>query len=192
MKTWGALVTVVIFVAALVALLNMLPQPPSQSIPHQGPTVTAPESPRPEKSGWTYTKSEDALHAKTLDVFKLEGRYLSAPVHSGTPSLVALCNHDKADQLRLDTGVALSVDDYTSFSVEKRLDGKFARASWYVFDNREALAIPNKEFAQILGAHQFIVGVSTIWGSQAIIQFDLPDSDKLAATCGLRLSAVRP
>jgi hypothetical protein len=127
------------------------------------------------------------LHGKTSDEFELAGTYLSVPTHVGSPSLVALCTKGKPDQLRLDTGVKLEIDSYAAFPVEKRLDGKLARASWHVFDTGEDLAIPARDFKQFLTGHKLIVGVATIWGTHAVIQFDLPNADRVAVACGFKL-----
>ena len=44
----------------------------------------------------------------------------------------------------------------------------------------EDLAIPARDFKQFLTGHELIVGVATIWGKQAVIQFDLPNADRVA------------
>jgi hypothetical protein len=138
-----------------------------------------------EKAVWVHSRDQDSLHAKTSDVFVLDGEYLSAPEYHKTPSFVAICSNGKPEQLRLDTGVSLHVEGYSHFPVEKRLDGKLTRSYWGVFDNEKDLDVRRREFEQILYSHKVILGVSTIWGTQTVMQFEMSDPTSVVTACGL-------
>jgi hypothetical protein len=138
-----------------------------------------------EKPYWVHSPHYDSLHAKTSDVFVLQGEYLSVPEYHESPSLVAICSNGKGEQLRLDTGVSLHVEGYSHFPVEKRLDGQLTRSYWGVFDNTKDLDVRRRDFEQILYSHKVILGVSTIWGTQAVMQFEMTDPTSVVTACGL-------
>jgi hypothetical protein len=189
MKKWAIASGLIgVFIIFFVSLWKVLPRPVTHESTEQAQQTTTVSKPskEDEPTPWIYGKSEDALHGKSSDVFVLDGRYLSTPSTHGMPRLVALCSKGKPEQLRLDTGIALRVDSVLAFPVEKRLDGKFSRTSWSVYDSHEDLSIPRRDFQQILAGRHLIVGVDTIWASQAVMQFDMPNSEQLIRVCGLK------
>jgi hypothetical protein len=55
-----------------------------------------------------------------------------------------------------------------------------------VFDNDKNLKVQRREFEQILYSHKVILGVDTIWGTQTVMQFEMPDPTSIATGCSLR------
>ena len=176
----GALMKAAFAVCLLLAGCGDTPSQQAHSSIEERKTAVANEKPH-----WVHSPHYDSLHAKTSDVFVLQGEYLSVPEYHQSPSLVAICSNGKAEQLRLDTGVSLHVESYLHFPVEKRLDGQFTRSYWDVFDNTKDLDVRRRDFEQILYSQKTILGVSTIWGTQAVMQFEMADPTSVVTACGL-------
>jgi hypothetical protein len=139
---------------------------------------------------WQHQTIDDPLHAKTIDTFTLQGKYLTPPraVTTGQiPVLVIRCVKGKVEQNYFNFYAVLATRAGSIYPVmmEARIDGKSTsiEADGVSTDGTSAY-FPRYELKKVLRAHVVIVGANEYLGPEIEAQFDIPDTKAVFAACG--------
>jgi hypothetical protein len=148
-----------------------------------------PMTPQAQPPAWVHSTKDDPLHGLSLDVFTLEGKYLTPPSKTiGTsPMMVLRCSGGKLKDGYIFVGAVVD-GGADGAPVEMRLDGKLSKEFWGV--GTDGLAVfmdPSIDLLKILWGHwlphkegkgdlihQEIIGVPEAYGSTIVMQFDMP------------------
>jgi hypothetical protein len=155
------------------------------------------ESPKTDSHGTTYTQ------------YTLAGRFIKRPHAevSAQPSLVVGCELGKESRWSkagfrdgtLRVGAPLKIEyvepeeihgnSYLQRNfVEYRLDdGKVEREKWTPGADKTSVSLPKDAFRKFLGAHTVLITVYEDPAGEIEMQFDMPDSAKVAQACHLHV-----
>jgi hypothetical protein len=142
---------------------------------------------------WVHSTKDDPLHGISLEVFVLEGKYLTPPTRGATttPEMVLRCSAGKLKDGYIAVGAVVETGAHGA-PVEMRLDGRFSRAFWNVGNDGTAVFMdPKMDFDRIVwgtwlphkrGKGDFvkheIVGVTEVYGGSIVMQFEMPDDQE--------------
>jgi hypothetical protein len=139
---------------------------------------------------WQHKTIDDPLHAKTIDAFVLEGKYVTPPrlVTTGqNPVLVIRCMKGKVEQNYFNFNAVLATRTGSIFPVmmDARIDGKSTTigADDISTDGTSAY-FPRSDLKRILRARLVIVGANEYLGPEIEAQFEIPDTTAVFAACG--------
>jgi hypothetical protein len=183
-KTWLLLTT------PLSLLLAVAPTPGQQ--------------PAPSPGGWQLAQKPDASHENSPAQFSLPGKFISRPQKDpGTPPELAVsCKRRRLGKRFIsaywEVGALLKIDYvepdeikagtsyYPKVNVQYRLDdGKEEKDQWTPGTEKASVSIPKKTLEKMLQAHTVQIKVPDYTGREISVQFDIPDSSQVGATCDL-------
>ncbi|MFN7998637.1 MAG: hypothetical protein U0Q18_33750 [Bryobacteraceae bacterium] len=148
---------------------------------------------------WVHTTQDDPLHAITLDVFVLQGKFLTPPskLPEGlVPEIVMRCSNNRLKAGYITVGAVVD-RGAAGAKVEMRLDGKFKTMFWGVGTDGTAVFMDGLGFATVIWGtwlphkegkgetvkHE-IIGVREAFGNTIVMQFDMPDEqDEMLNAC---------
>ena len=167
-----------------------------------GPKPGAQQATTP--GAWQLTQKPDASHENSPAQFSLAGKFIARPQKDpGTPPELELsCKRHRLGKrftsAHLEVGALLKIayvepDEikagtsyYPKVDVQYRLDdGKEEKDQWMPGTEKTSVSIPRKTFEKMLQAHTVQIKLPDYTGREISVQFDVPDSSQVGATCDL-------